>query len=310
MKYKSLIQCYDQFNERNLSHLVSAKNLSFLREEKPERETNYSYPTYDLDESIRGSKTDQKKCFQGYPPLDPLVWQTREERRRGKVHNSISSRWPPIKADEWEPFNGPSVNLHPWPLYLSSYPFSTRSNHPPTTHSPSLEQGTFLPLSLSRGDTSFLSRVSLLVNDARSSSLLHDETCPWIPSSFSLQPPSSNLPRATSRVSRGSETCLCYSSTEREQRTPPSRILSNVSIEFRLPPPPQRFFSTLFRVSILSRTEGYTIFAAMIPCKFDCNFGSRYFERTRILPRERYRKIVEINPDKFVEKKKKEKEWK
>lgn len=248
MKYKSLIQCYDQFNERNLSHLVSAKNLSFLREEKPERETNYSYPTYDLDESIRGSKTDQKKCFQGYPPLDPLVWQTREERRRGKVHNSISSRWPPIKADEWEPFNGPSVNLHPWPLYLSSYPFSTRSNHPPTTHSPSLEQGTFLPLSLSlsRGDTSFLSRVSLLVNDARSSSLLHDETCPWIPSSFSLQPPSSNLPRATSRVSRGSETCLCYSSTEREQRTPPSRILSNVSIEFRLPPPPRDSFRRSF----------------------------------------------------------------
>lgn len=45
----------------------------------------------------------------------------------------------------------------------------------------------------------------------------------------------------------------------------------------------------------------------MIPCKFDFNFGSRYFERIRILPRERYRKIVEINPDKFVEKKKKRK---
>lgn len=166
-------------------NLFSSKREARKRSLK-KKLSSYTNVRFHLDESIRGSKTDQKKCFQG-SPLDPLVWQTREdgEREGGRVHNSISSRWPPIKADEWEPFNGPSVNLHPWPYTFLPLLFN------PFQHPFSISGTRNIPASL--GNTSFLSRVSLLVNDARS--LLSPSAMKLVPEFRHL--PRCNLPLST-----------------------------------------------------------------------------------------------------------------
>lgn len=142
----------------------------------------------------------------------PLVWQTRREGGDGGRYNSISSRWPPIKGDEWEPFNGPSVNLHP---HLSSPLFNPFHQHPwNKEHSLPLSRHL---LSLAR------------VNDAPTLPLLHDETCPWIPSSFSLHPLSTLGRLLVSLVTP--RRAYVIRQPERT-KNPPSRILSNVSIEF------------------------------------------------------------------------------
>lgn len=180
-----------------------------------------------VDESIRGWKTDQKKCFQG-----SLLGISSCLANQGGWYNSISSRWPPIKGDEWEPFNGPSVNLHP---RLSSPLFNPFHHHPwNKEHSSPLPRHL---LSLTR------------VNDA-----------PTLP-----PPPRWNLslnsviflaasplnPRATSRVSRDSATRLCYSST-RENKEPPledfkERIYRVLGLLFA----PEIVFHALFFFSLV-----------------------------------------------------------
>lgn len=184
-----------------------------------------------MDESIRGWKTDQKKCFQG-----SLLGISSCLANQGGWYNSISSRWPPIKGDEWEPFNGPSVNLHP---RLSSPLFNPFHHHPwNKEHSSPLPRHL---LSLTR------------VNDAPTlpPPPLHDETCPWIPSSFSL-----HLLSTLGRLLVSLVTPRRAYVIRQPERTksPPSRILRNVSIEFWACFSLQRLFSML---SSFSRSFKY-----------------------------------------------------
>lgn len=179
-------------NETYLISWVWKREITFPRKEKPKREAwrrNYPpIPTYDFTWTNR---LEDRKPIRRNVSKD-LLWillfgkpGRMVNGRGGRVHNSISSRWPPIKADEWEPFNGPSVNLHPWPYTFLPLLFN------PFQHPFSISGTRNIPASL--GDTSFLSRVSLLVNDARS--LLSPSAMKLVPEFRHL--PRCNLPLST-----------------------------------------------------------------------------------------------------------------
>lgn len=190
-------------------------------------------------------------------------------------------------------------------LYLSSAPFQPVPA--PSTHSPSLEQGTFLPLSTTPP-------------------FCHACPCRWTMPVVCPPPPRWNLSlnsviflAATSLfqpsgdfscLPRLSATCLCYSSTERTKNATLEDFkqrIYRVPLAFAL----ERLFSTRFlfssRVSMLFPTEGYTIFAAwfLFTCKFHFKlFGFEISKQgfSRRIP-EKLLRLIQINLWTWKEKK-------
>lgn len=109
------------------------KNLfSSKREGSKEKRRDYFYPpilTYDFTWTNRLEDRKSIRRNVSKDLLWILLFGKPGRMVKGGRYNSISSRWPPIKADEWEPFNGPSVNLHPWP-YTFLPPLFNPFQHP------------------------------------------------------------------------------------------------------------------------------------------------------------------------------------